>query len=77
MFLRMHFGGAIYGWMARSFDTLQAAMPADGHAHLDEQKKLFALYEKWLHATEFTLTAEPNGIVMRQMIELNTVQVSP
>ena len=75
-FLRMHFGGAIYGWMAHSFDTLQAAMPADGHAHLDDQKKLFALYEKWLRATEFTLTAEPDGIVMRQTIELNAPQVS-
>ena len=76
-FLRMRFGGAIYGWLAHSFDTLQAAMPANGRTHLDEQKKLFALYEKWMRATEFTLTAEPNGIVMRQTIELNNPQVSP
>jgi hypothetical protein len=77
MFVRMRFGGAVYGWMARSFETMQAAMPASGHAHLDEQKKLFALYEKWLHATEITFTAEPNGIVMRQTVELNNPKVSP
>jgi hypothetical protein len=77
VFMRVHFNGAVYGWMAHSFEKMRAAMPADAQNHLAQQEKIFALYEKWLRSSEITLAAAPNGIVMRQTIELNTPQVSP
>jgi hypothetical protein len=77
MFVRVHFSGALYGWMARTFDTLQAAMPADKSAAFGQQKELFALYERWIRAVDFSLTAAPTGIVMQQSIEMNTAQVAP
>jgi len=71
VFMRMHFSGALYGWMAHSFEKMRAAMPADAQNHLAQQEKLFALYEKWLRSSQITLTAAPTGIVMEQVIELN------
>jgi len=72
VFMRMHFSGAVYGWMTRSFEKMRAAMPADAQNHLAQQEKLLALYEKWLRSSEITLTAAADGIVLRQTIELNT-----
>jgi hypothetical protein len=72
VFMRVHFNGAIYGWMARSFDTMKAALPAESQKRLEQQGKLFGLYEKWLRSSEITLAATPGGIVMRQTIELNS-----
>jgi hypothetical protein len=77
VFMRMHFGGAVYGWMAHSLEKMRTALPADAQDHLAQQEKIFALYEKWLRSSEITLTAAPNGIVLRQTVELNTAQVSP
>jgi hypothetical protein len=71
VFARVHFSGALYGWLAHSFETMKAALPADGQKRLEQQAALFGLYEKWLRSSEFTLSAMPNGIVMRQTIELN------
>lgn len=71
VFMRMHFSGALYGWMAHSFEKMRTAMPADAQNHLAQQEKVFALYEKWLRSSQITLTAAPTGIVMEQMIELN------
>jgi hypothetical protein len=71
VFMRMHFSGALYGWMAHSFEKMRAAMPADAQKHLAQQEKVFALYEKWLRSSQITLTAAPTGIVMEQVIELN------
>jgi hypothetical protein len=75
-FLRVSFRGAVYGWMAQSFEAMKAALPAENRARLEQQQKLFGIYEKWLRSSEITLTAEPTGIVMRQTIELNATQVS-
>lgn len=72
VFMRMHFSGAVYGWMAHSFEKMRAAMPADAQNHLAQQEKVFALYEKWLRSSQITLTVAPTGIVMEQVIELNT-----
>lgn len=71
VFMRMHFSGAVYGWMAHSFEKMRAAMPADAQNHLAQQEKVFALYEKWLRSSQITLSAAPTGIVMEQVIELN------
>jgi hypothetical protein len=56
---------------------MKTALPADGQKRLEQQAQLFGIYEKWLRSSEFTLSAMPNGIVMRQTIELTTPQVSP
>jgi hypothetical protein len=77
VFARVHFSGAVYGWLAHSFETMKTALPADGQKRLEQQAQLFGIYEKWLRSSEFTLSAMPNGIVMRQTIELTTPQVSP
>jgi len=71
MFLRMHFSGVVYGWMARAFEKMKAALPAESQKTFDQQIVLFGMYEKWLRTNEVTLTATPTGIVFRQTIELN------
>ena len=76
VFLRMHFSGVVYGWLARNFESMKANMPAENQKQFDQQIKLFGLYEKWLRSNDFTLTAAPTGIVMQQTIELNTPTVS-
>lgn len=77
VFVRVHFDGTVYGWMARSFDTMKATLPADSQKRLGQQGKLLGLYEKWLRSSEITLAATPAGIVMRQTIELNTPRDQP
>ena len=72
VFMRMHFSGAVYGWMGRSFETMKAAMPAEKQNQFRMQTQMFGLYEKWLRSSEFTLTATPTGIRMQQTIELNS-----
>jgi hypothetical protein len=71
VFLRMHFSGAVYGWMARAFGKMKAALPAENQKTFDQQIILFGMYEKWLRTNEVTFTATPAGIVFRQTIELN------
>jgi hypothetical protein len=70
-FLRMHFSGVMYGWLAHTFTTMRAALPVETQQQFDQQIKLFGLYEKWLRTNDFTLTATPTGIAMQQTIELN------
>ncbi|HET7780535.1 MAG TPA: hypothetical protein VFL07_18495 [Rudaea sp.] len=72
VFMRMHFSGAVYGWMSRSLDTMKAAMPADKQSQFQLQTQMFGMYEKWLRSSDFTLTATPTGIRMQQAIELNS-----
>ncbi len=72
VFMRMHFSGAVYGWMSRSLDTMKAAMPADKQSQFQLQTQMFGMYEKWLRSSDFTLTATPTGIRMQQAIDLNS-----
>jgi hypothetical protein len=72
VFLRMHFSGVVYGWMARSFEAMKESMPADKQSQFQLQTQMFGMYEKWLRSSDFTLTATPTGIRMQQTIELNS-----
>jgi len=72
VFLRMHFSGVVYGWMARSFEAMKESMPADKQSQFQLQTQMFGMYEKWLRSSDFTLTATPTGIQMQQVIELNS-----
>jgi len=71
VFLRLYFSGKLYALMAQSFDKLEALMPAEQHAHYEQQKKMFALYERALRAVEITLTATPRGIALHETVEQN------
>jgi hypothetical protein len=71
VFLRMSFSGKLYGLIGQSAERMKTAMPAAQQAQWDQQKKLFALYEKWLRRGEFTFTANKNGIAMREVVEQN------
>lgn len=71
VFVRAHFSGVVYGWMARAFEAMKASMPAEKQTQFEQQTVLFGMYEKWLRSSDFTLTATPTGIAMQQTIELN------
>jgi hypothetical protein len=71
VFLRMHFSGAIYGLMARFAATMKARLPADGQARIDQQSKLFAIYEKWIRSGDIALSATPTGIALHETVEQN------
>jgi len=72
VFVRMHFSGVVYGWMARSFEAMKQSMPADKQSQFQLQTQMFGMYEKWLRSSDFTLTATPAGIRMQQTIDLNS-----
>jgi hypothetical protein len=72
VFLRMHFTGVVYGWMAHAFEAMKASMPADKQNQFAQQTVMFGMYEKWLRSSDFTLTATPTGVAMQQTIELNS-----
>ncbi len=72
VFMRMHFSGVVYGWMARSFEAMKQALPADKQSQFQLQTQMFGMYEKWLRSSDFTLTATPTGVQMQQTIELNS-----
>jgi len=72
VFMRMHFSGVVYGWMARSFEAMKQSMPAEKQSQFQLQTQMFGMYEKWLGSSDFTLTATPTGIRMQQTIELNS-----
>jgi len=71
VFLRMYFSGKLYALMAQSFDKLEAMLPAEQRARYEQQKKMFALYERALRAVEITLVATPGGIALHETIEQN------
>ncbi len=71
MFLRMSFSGRLYGLIAQSAGRMQAALPPEQQARFEQQKRLFALYEKWLRRGDFTLTATQGGIVLHEVVEQN------
>jgi hypothetical protein len=71
VFVRMYFSGKIYSVMAQSFDKLKASLPAERRAQLDQQSKLFAMYEKWLRSAEIVFVATATGIAMHETVEQN------
>ncbi len=71
VFLRMYFSGKLYSVMAQSFDKFKAALPAEKRAELDQQSKMFAIYEKWLRSVEIVLVATPGGIALHETVEQN------
>ena len=70
VFLRMHFSGAIYGLLGKYSDTVIASLPADQKADFAAQTQLFSLYEKMIRSGEFTFEINPNGIAMRETMNL-------
>jgi hypothetical protein len=70
VFLRMHFAGALYGLFGKYADVMQAAMPAAQKDQFAAQTKVFSLYEKMIRSGEFTFEANPNGIGMRETVNL-------
>jgi hypothetical protein len=77
VFVRMHFTGRIYGWLASSFDAMRAALPPDKGAGIGQQKELMAMYERWIRSVDFTMTAAPTGVVMEQSFEMNPAPAAP
>ncbi len=73
VFLRMQFSGAIYGLMGRYSDMLKHQLRPDKADALD-QTKLFALYEKMLHAVEFSFEANASGIAMHETVDMNPAE---
>jgi hypothetical protein len=71
VFIRLYFSGKFYSVLAQSFDKMKAALPAEKRAELDQQSKLFAMYEKWLRSAEIVFVATPNGIAMHETVEQN------
>ena len=71
VFLRMSFSGKLYALIAQSAEKMKAMLPADQKAQWDQQKNLFAMYEKWLRRGEISFIANKNGIAVRETIELN------
>lgn len=71
VFVRMAFSGKLYGVMAQAIGRMRAMMPADKQAQFDSQAAMFALYEKWIRSAEFTFTATPQGIALRETVEQN------
>jgi hypothetical protein len=71
VFLRMSFSGKIYGLIGQGVGQMKAMMPAEQQAQWEQQKALFALYEKWLRRGEISFVATPNGIALREIIEQN------
>jgi hypothetical protein len=71
VFLRMYFSGKFYAVMSQSFDKIKTALPADKQAQLDQEAKMFALYEKWLRFGEVTFIATKTGIAIHETVEQN------
>ena len=71
VFLRMSFSGKLYALIAQSAEKMKAMLPADQQSQWDQQKKLFAMYEKWLKRGEISFIATKSGIAIRETIEQN------
>jgi len=71
VFLRMSFSGKLYALIGQSAEKMKAVLPAEQKAQWDQQKNLFAMYEKWLKRGEISFIANKNGILIRETIEQN------
>lgn len=70
-FMRMYFSGAFYGTLSRSMQKMKANLPAEQRDRLEDQTKMFALYERWLRSGEILLTANAGGIAFEEIVEMN------
>jgi len=71
VFLRMAFSGKLYALIAQSAEKMKAMLPAEQQKQWQQQKNLFAMYEKWLKRGEITFVANKSGIAIRETIEQN------
>lgn len=71
VFLRMSFSGKLYALIGQSADKMKAMLPPEQKSQWDQQKNLFAMYEKWLKRGEISFIANKSGIAVRETIELN------
>ena len=70
VFFRMYFSGALYGLLGKYSDLALANLPAAQKDNLGDQAKLFALYEKMIRSGEFTFEMNPNGLGVRETVNL-------
>ncbi|HZP65549.1 MAG TPA: hypothetical protein VFB32_04515 [Rudaea sp.] len=71
VFMRMYFSGKFYATLGQWFGKMKAALPPDKQAQLDQQAKLFALYEQWIRSAEIRLVATASGISLHEIVEQN------
>jgi hypothetical protein len=71
VFMRMYFSGKFYSMLAQSFDKIEPMLPADQRPRYEQQKKMFAVYEKAVRSGEITFVATPTGIALHETIEQN------
>ncbi|HEX6833768.1 MAG TPA: hypothetical protein VF132_09585 [Rudaea sp.] len=71
VFARIAFSGKFYSLLANAMDKAGASLPPEQRAHLDEQKQLFALYERWLKSGEMDFSANAAGISFEEVVEMN------
>ncbi|UXI69354.1 hypothetical protein [Tahibacter amnicola] len=71
VFLRSSFNGSLYGQFGAMFDTLRGVMSNEQQQDLEDQKKLFDFYARWIKSVDFQFTARPNGIEFVETITTN------
>ncbi|HVJ61103.1 MAG TPA: hypothetical protein VM555_00100 [Tahibacter sp.] len=71
VFFRMYFTGALYGQLGEWTKTFAAMLPEAQRKDIDDQRAMFALYQKWIRGADIKLTAKPNGIELFERIEWN------
>jgi hypothetical protein len=71
VFFRMYFSGSLYGQFGEWTKTFAAFMPEAQRKDIDDQRALFAIYEKWIRGIEIRLTAKSNGIEIFERFESN------
>jgi hypothetical protein len=71
VFMRTYFTGSFYGVMARAMQKMKASLPTEQRERLEDQTKMFALYEHWLRSGEMLLTANAAGISFEEIVEMN------
>ncbi len=65
------FTGALYGQLGEWTKTFAAMLPEAQRKDIDDQRAVFALYQKWIRGADIKLTAKPNGIELFERIEWN------
>lgn len=70
VFMRMYFSGAFYGMLGKSMQKMREKRPPEQQAHLDEQTKMFDLYQRWLRSGEIDLSANAAGIAFEEVVEM-------
>ena len=71
VFFRMYFSGALYGQFGEWTQTLAALLPEAQRKDVDDQRAMFALYQKWIRGVDIKLTAKANGVELFERFEAN------